>query len=77
MRVRCGPAFCSPPCRAPRRTDGASSPTRWRAAGLEPGDIGGLDDIAKIPPFTSDDIKDDQRDHPPFGRIPGIRVETY
>ena len=37
-----------------------------------PGDIRSLDDIAKIPPFTSDDIKDDQRDHPPFGLIPGI-----
>ncbi len=45
---------------------------RWRAAGLEPGDIRGIDDIAKLPPFTSDDIKDDQRDHPPFGLIPGI-----
>ena len=48
---------------------------RWRAAGLEPGDIKSLDDIVKLPVFTSDDIKDDQRDHAPFGLIPGIERE--
>jgi len=45
---------------------------RWRAAGLEPGDIRSIDDIVKLPTYTSDDIKDDQRDLPPYGLIPGI-----
>lgn len=40
---------------------------RWAAAGLEPGDIGSLDDIEKIPPFTSDDLKDAIDRAPPFG----------
>ncbi|MFD4249162.1 phenylacetate--CoA ligase family protein [Amycolatopsis thermoflava] len=40
---------------------------RWRAAGLEPGDIRGLDDIAKIPTFTSEDLKQSIEDDPPFG----------
>jgi phenylacetate-CoA ligase len=43
----------------------------WRKAGLEPGDIASLDDIGKLPAFNSDDIKNDQADHPPFGLLPG------
>ncbi|MDP6344056.1 MAG: AMP-binding protein [Alphaproteobacteria bacterium] len=45
---------------------------RWRRAGLEPGDIGGLDDIGKLPTFNSDDIKDSQQAAPPYGAITGI-----
>jgi phenylacetate-CoA ligase len=44
---------------------------RWRAAGLEPGDIKSLADIRKIPTYTSDDVKTDQADHPPFGQFNG------
>lgn len=40
---------------------------RWRAAGLEPGDISSIDDIEKIPPFTSDDLKAAIERDPPFG----------
>ncbi|MES2976888.1 MAG: hypothetical protein V4731_00570 [Pseudomonadota bacterium] len=40
---------------------------RWQAAGLEPGDIQSLDDIEKIPTFTSDDLKQAILDKPPFG----------
>ncbi len=40
---------------------------RWSAAGLEPGDIKSLDDIGKIPSFTSDDLKDAIAAAPPFG----------
>ena len=40
---------------------------RWSAAGLAPGDIRGLDDIAKIPAFTSDDLRQAIADEPPFG----------
>lgn len=40
---------------------------RWRAAGLEPGDIGSLDDIEKIPVFTTDDLKAAAAECPPYG----------
>jgi len=50
--------------------------SRWRAAGLEPGDIRSLDDIVKLPSFTTDDIKQDQAEHPPFGEISGIDLHT-
>ncbi len=42
---------------------------RWTDAGLRHGDIRSLDDIGKLPLFTSDDIKDDQQAHPPLGQI--------
>ncbi len=44
---------------------------RWRAAGLEPGDVRSIDDIAKLPAYTSDDVKQDQQEHPPFGDFHG------
>ena len=54
--------------------DNAFYRERWAAAGLEPGDIRTLDDITKLPAFNSDDIKDDQREHPPFGRFSGVEL---
>lgn len=45
---------------------------RWRSAGLEPGDIRSIDDIVKLPTFSSEDIKTDQQDNPPFGLIHGL-----
>ena len=45
---------------------------RWRAAGLEPGDIRCLDDIAKLPPFSKQDLMESVRDHPPFGDFHGM-----
>ncbi len=44
---------------------------RWKAAGLEPGDIKSIDDIVKLPMFDSADIKKDQEENPPFGLING------
>jgi phenylacetate-CoA ligase len=49
---------------------------RWRAEGLEPGDIRSLDDIVKLPTFNSDDIKDNQKAHPPFGQFSGIELKS-
>ncbi len=43
----------------------------WRRAGVEPGDIRSLDDIARLPTYNSDDLKTDQHEHPPFGLLPG------
>lgn len=40
---------------------------RWTAAGIEPGDIGSLDDLAKLPTYDSDDLKASIAARPPFG----------
>ena len=45
---------------------------RWRAAGLEPGDVQGLDDIGKLPPFSKRDLMESVREHPPFGDFHGM-----
>ena len=47
---------------------------RWSAAGLEPGDIRGLADITKIPPYTVHDTRKSIEEHPPFGDFMGIPV---
>jgi len=44
---------------------------RWRAAGVKPEDIRSIDDIAKLPSYTSDDVKTDQAENPPFGHFHG------
>lgn len=43
----------------------------WGKAGIAPGDIRSIDDLEKLPTFNSDDIKNDQAEHPPFGVLPG------
>ena len=45
---------------------------RWRAAGLEPGDVRSLDDIGKLPPFSKQDLMESVREHPPFGDFHGM-----
>ena len=40
---------------------------RWRAAGLAPGDVRSLDDIERIPSFTSADLREAISAAPPFG----------
>lgn len=45
---------------------------RWRSRGLEPGDIRSLDDLTKLPVYDTDDIKNDQQAHPPYGSATGI-----
>lgn len=47
----------------------------WGDAGIEAGDIQSLDDIIKLPTFTSDDIKADQDANPPFGLIHGAGLD--
>jgi phenylacetate-CoA ligase len=49
---------------------------RWTAAGLEPGDIKGLDDLSKIPTFTSEDLKESTEKHPPFGNHQNFAIEA-
>ena len=43
----------------------------WGKAGVERGSIKSLDDLGRLPTFNSDDIKNDQAEHPPFGLLPG------
>jgi phenylacetate-CoA ligase len=50
---------------------------RWQAVGLEPGDIASLDDIVKLPTINSEDIKQDQLEHPPFGEIHDAFAKEY
>lgn len=40
---------------------------KWRAAGLEPGDIKSLADFEAVPLVTKAEIRQDQIEHPPFG----------
>jgi len=45
---------------------------RWRAAGLEAGDVRGLEDIEKLPPFSKQDLMESVLEHPPFGDFHGM-----
>lgn len=47
----------------------------WGRAGLEPGDIRGLHDLAKIPPYTVHDIRESIERNPPFGDFMGLSPE--
>jgi phenylacetate-CoA ligase len=44
----------------------------WGACGIEPGDIGGLEDIAKLPVYDKADLMQSIADHPPFGDYAGL-----
>ncbi|MBI4189502.1 MAG: phenylacetate--CoA ligase family protein [Betaproteobacteria bacterium] len=44
----------------------------WRDAGMEPGDIRGLDDLGKVPPYDVHHIRDSIERNPPFGDFMGI-----
>jgi phenylacetate-CoA ligase len=40
---------------------------KWDAAGVKPADIGSLSDFEAFPIITKDDIRQDQKENPPFG----------
>lgn len=48
---------------------------RWRAVGLEPGDIGGLDDLTLIPTFSVHDLRESLTREPLFPDYLGIDPE--
>jgi phenylacetate-CoA ligase len=48
----------------------------WSAAGMEPGDIRGLDDLSKIPSYSVYDIRDSIARNPPWGDFMGIDFDT-
>lgn len=43
----------------------------WGAAGIEPGDIRGLEDIGMLPAFSKSDLMQSVAEHPPFGDYHG------
>lgn len=47
----------------------------WGAKGVEPGDIGGLDDITKLPVYDKADLMASIADHPPYGDYAGLGGE--
>ncbi len=47
----------------------------WGAEGIEPGDIDGLADIAKLPTYGKDDLMASVEHHPPMGDFHGLDVE--
>ncbi len=44
----------------------------WGAAGVEPGDISGIDDIVKLPPYSKADLMASVEAHPPIGDFHGL-----
>ncbi|MGE4243777.1 phenylacetate--CoA ligase family protein [Ramlibacter sp.] len=46
----------------------------WGAAGIEPGDLRGIDDLPKLPTFDSEDVKASLAEKPPFGEVCGIEA---
>lgn len=44
----------------------------WRARGIEPGDIRGLEDIGKLPVYDKSDLMASIADHPPYGDFHGM-----
>jgi phenylacetate-CoA ligase len=49
----------------------------WGQAGLEPGDIRGLDDLRTIPPYSVADLRDSIERNPPWGDHIGIDPKTH
>jgi phenylacetate-CoA ligase len=47
----------------------------WKAAGIDRGDIRGLDDLARIPAFSVHDLRDSIARNPPWGDFIGIDPE--
>lgn len=44
----------------------------WGSAGMQPGDVRGLDDLEKIPPYDVRHLRESIERHPPFGDFMGI-----
>jgi phenylacetate-CoA ligase len=47
----------------------------WGAIGIEPGDIGGLQDIQKLPVYDKSDLMASIAEHPPYGDYAGLGGE--
>ena len=47
----------------------------WGAAGIEPGDVKGLEDLGKLPVFDKGDLMASLQAHPPFGDFGGFHPQ--
>jgi phenylacetate-CoA ligase len=50
---------------------------KLESVGAEPGDLRALDDLARLPVVTKEELREDQRLHPPFGRFAVADVSTF
>jgi len=48
----------------------------WGSVGMQPGDVRGLDDLQRIPPYTVDDIRKSIERAPPWGDFAGIDFDS-
>jgi phenylacetate-CoA ligase len=48
---------------------------RWREAGFDPADLRSFEDLASVPTYTVDDIRQSIEDHPPYGDYQGVGVD--
>src|SRR5438093_8528047 len=51
--------------------------SKLEAAGAEPGDVRTLDDLARLPVVTKEELREDQRSHPPFGTFAVADPESF
>src|SRR5438105_3193733 len=50
---------------------------KFRDAGAEPGDLSDPERLAELPAVTKEELRDDQRRHPPFGSFVVAPSETW
>jgi phenylacetate-CoA ligase len=50
---------------------------RLEASGAEPGDVRTLEDVARLPIVTKEELRDEQAEHPPFGAFVAAPPETW
>ena len=48
---------------------------RWDAAGFAPEDLETIEDLAKVPAYTVDDIRESLEEHPPLGDYQGVSLD--
>lgn len=50
---------------------------KWRQSGFEPGDLKRFEDISRLPFVTKAELREEQAQHPPFGRLTTAGPETF
>jgi phenylacetate-CoA ligase len=50
---------------------------KLNAAGIEPGDIRGMDDLTGLPVTTKEDMSRDLQENPPYGGYTAVRPEYW
>ncbi len=50
---------------------------KWRASGFEPGDLGRIEDIERLPLVTKAELREEQAQYPPFGRLTTVSAGQW